>query len=403
MNDYLAEGGGMVPFTPSTELPFIGNTTPTPLERGGWSYNNPFDFGGSFGVAQSPAAPVMSVPWNGAVTSMDSSILLDQMTSVSMSSAFGRNNVTKDMRTNYTIPYARAQNTEQPGLDFWKGYDEGLLLFLFTGRPFGSPFGIFDPEASFYLMDGRPNGFSLGDGYDAYFRENPYAGFASNYTLPQVNFLLASAEVSRKAYDGDMGEGCFSKEDVMSMFTLDGIVYNQEGGENSYTGSEFDPGKGIIYNIVQEGAHRNTRNVWKNEVGVQNHLWVICKRMPVPTGGYRINPNDSNKLLPQIPEVLIDSLSPEMKSIYRSHRVTRPWQFVPWSSAIKSTPTEADLVSEDEYGIPRRGFAYYVGLNRYEPPIINREIIRSAISDSHAAVNCEALEIYLDKGKMTVV
>ena len=399
----MAEGGGVVPFTPSGELPFIGNTSPASLGTGGWSYDNPFDFGSSFGVSPSPAAPVMSVPWGGAATSMSSNLLLDQMTSVPVSTAFGTNTTTKDMRTNYTIPYARAQNTEQPGFDFWKGYSEGLPVFLFTGRPFPSPFGVYDPEASFYLTDGRPGGFNLGDEFEAYFREKPYAGFASDYTLPQVNFLLASAEVSRTVYEGEMGDGCFKREDVMDMFVMDGVVYNQEGGEDPYTGGEFDPGKGIIYNVVREGAHRNTRNVWKNEVGVQDHLWFICKRMPVPPGGYRLNPNDTTKVLPQVPEILMKALPTETRAKYERRANKCPWQFVPYSSRTKYGPTEEDLMGEDEFGIPRRGFAVYVGLNRYEPPIINNDIMYLSKTDAHAAVNCEALEIYLDQGKMPIM
>jgi len=393
----------MVPFTPSAELPFIGNTQPANLGTTGWSYDNPFDFGSSFGVSQSPAAPVMSVPWGGSVSSMDSNILLDQMTSVPLSSAFGRNTTTKDMRTNYTIPYARAQNTDQPGFDFWKGYHEGLPVFLFTGRPVASPFGVFDPEANYYLTDGRYGGFNLGDEYESYFRDKPYAGFASNYTLPQVNFLLAASELSRTNYRGSIGEGCYRKEDVMQMYTFDGIIYNQEGGENPATGDDFDPGKGIIYNIVREGAHRNTRNVWSNEIGVQDHLYVICKRADVPHGGYRLNPNDTTKVKPQIPKRLLEALPKETRESYLGARCSRPWQFVPWSNPYKHAPTEEDLVSENEFGIEERGFAFYVGLNRYEPPVINREVMKMSKNDAHAAVNCEALEIYLDQSKMTVL
>lgn len=399
MTTSIAEGGGSVPFTPSSEIPFIGNTTPSNLGTTGWSYDNPFDFGTSFGVSPSPAAPVMSVPWSGSVSSMDSNLLLEQMTSVPISSAFGRNTVTKDMRTNYTIPYARAQNTEQAGMDFWKGYYEGLPMFLFTGRPFATPYGVFDPEANFYLTDGRYGGFNLGDEYESYFREKPYAGFSSNYTLAQTNFLL-NMELSRTVYGGEMGEGCYKREDVAEMFVFDGIVYNQEGGENPATGDEFDPGKGIIYNIVREGAHRNTRNCWSNDIGVQDNLWFICKRADPPPGGYRITPNDSKKILPHVPEKLLDALPKEKRELYESRMNTRPWQFIPWSSRSKYGPTEEDLTSEDEFGIERRGFAVYVGLNRYEPPIINKEVIKMSRYDSHAAVQGEALEIYLDQGKM---
>lgn len=398
-----SEGGGSVPFTPSGELPFIGNTRPTGLNGTGWSYPNPFNFNSSFGVTPDTSAPVMSVPWSGSVSSMNSNLLLSQMTSVPLSSAFSTNTTTKDMRTNHTIPYARAQNTEQAGFDFWKGYVEGCPIFLFTGQPFASPFGVFDPEASFYLTKGRPRGFSLGDAYESYFTEHPLAGFSSDYTLPQVNFLLASSEISRTAYGGERGPGCYSKYDVERMYSFDGVVWNQEGGENPATGTMDDPGKGIIYNMVREGTHRNTKNVFGNEAGVQDMLWFVCKRMSPPKNGYRLNPNDTRMYFPQIPEAVSNGLPEEDREVYLSARCSRPWQFVPWFSKIKGRPTDEDLEFVDEFGIPGRGFAVPVGLNRHETPIINEEVIRMGRTDAHAMVKAEGLEIYLDQGKLNIM
>jgi len=397
----LAEGGGIVPFTPSTETPFIGNTTPTSLGGTGWAYDNPFFAEGTSGVDPSSSAPSMSVPWGGSTRSMGSDYLLDAMTSVPLSTAFSRNNITKDMRTNHTVPYARPQNTDQLGFDFWRGFVEGLSLFLFTGRPHSTIWTAYDPEAEFYLSEGRRAGFNFGDHYEGYFQESPTRGFFTNYTLPQVNFLLASAEVSRSAYGGKYGPGCFTSDDVREMFKFDGICYNQEGGENPATG-EPDMGKGVIYNLVIDGTHRNTRNIWGNSVGVLDKLWFICKRMPTPSGGYRINPN-GECIRPQVPKGLIESLEDDTKRRIENKMVKNPWQFIPWSHPIKSQPSTDDLYGINEYGDREKGFAVYVGINRYEPPIINLDVMKRASSDALSYTSCEALEIYLDNGRKEIL
>lgn len=405
------ETGGTWPLAPPTTVPFLGNATSMNVGTGGWDYPNPFIRTPMTGTLPEGRGPTMTVPWSAAINTASSEYLMKQITAHSLQRSMRENFVTRDMRTNHVIPYARPQNSERDGLDMYKGYVEGFATFLFNDREFGSPYGPFDPDATMYLTNGRPMGITLGDTHESYFRERPWAGFSNNYTLPQVNFLLACISVEemddeeKEKSDELFPEHSLNldKESISKMFTFDGIMYNQEGGENPYNGMEMDPGKGIIYNIAREGCHRNTRNCWSNDVVNLSKLWFICKKVDISNIKYRLNPNDTRYYKPHLPETIVASLTKEQNTFYNKHKAKLVWQFIPWTHKIKQRPDAKDLMYRDEFGIKQRGFAIEVGYSRYGSATISPDVILTAKHDSFSYINCEGLEIYIESDQKIIM
>jgi len=397
--------GASFPLVPPMTTPFSGQTGGIP-GRDKWDYANPFAQKASVGRGGGSGSTPKVVPWGASITSTSSPSVVSRLTSHSLSRAMTTNNVTPGKRTQYTLAYWRAQNPHLDYYNMYEGYIVGFLTFLFGAtEKIPSPFGIFDAGADILARLAEPSGLDS-DGYGTFYREKPYAEFANNMTLPQLNFILSCISLDPSIMSDTDFEATkafhLTREDILDAFAFDGLIYNQEGGDLTYHGGDRERDRGVLYNIVQDGVHTSTRNCWGNDILGGTKLWLICKKVKVGHTTYRLNPNDKSLRKPGLPKEILKGLGRSFRNIYTTH-INNPnrlvWQITPWYHLVRDRPNMRDISYEEKIGetsvSKKYGFALYVGRNRYRPPSITEDTIKRAKTDAYSYINAPQLEVIL--------
>jgi hypothetical protein len=238
-----------------------------------------------------------------------------------------------------------------------------------------------------------------------YARTKPLGERYSMFTLQRLNWSFALTEQKPTNVD----DYIMDAETRMSTWSLDGVVRNEEGGED-HTGAQdyLDAANEKVLNITIQGQ-AYIFNLWGNKIEPQTKLWFIVKRVPreklpekyIVNGkgeGHwaKINKTQAKTIFESRNINKFDSEDDDLDDDDSSILTKNPFQVIPWASAKYDRPPPSELEYVDDFGEISYGKAIYLGRVQYTPRYVNDHRFDKVWHNTVAAINSPKLWIFVD-------
>ena len=238
-----------------------------------------------------------------------------------------------------------------------------------------------------------------------YARTKPLGERYSMFTLQRLNWSFALTE-QKPTSDDDY---IMDAETRMSTWSLDGVVRNEEGGED-HTGAQdyLDAANEKVLNITIQGQ-AYIFNLWGNEIEPQTKLWFIVKRVPrdelpekyIVNGkgeGHwaKINKTQAKTIFESRNINKFDNEDDDLEDDDSSILTKNPFQVIPWASAKYDRPPPSELEYVDDFGEISYGKAIYLGRVQWTPRYVNGHRFDKVWHNTVAAINSPKFWIFVD-------
>lgn len=235
-------------------------------------------------------------------------------------------------------------------------------------------------------------------------------------TIPALNEMLYLSQMKTplaKGADKKAKEKYFEQDSMHPMefikhWGFDGFVVSQMKGA-SYRGmrQDVDLHHGMTLAICADGEAAKVFNVWGDKIVRDNQqLWFIVKGIDrtkeTERFSIRHGPRWSGATYRVDPQASIGT-HPNPTEKMGSQGLTfcdTPVQVIPWTSAIKNEPTDAELEYFDDFGRKMRGEKILVGFNRGVGPSDQHRAATDSYHDAERMISCPEVTIVVNRYAM---